>query len=199
MRVLSCDQSLSKAAYMLTVDGEVTLCHVSRTGKTTNKKKYCSCSYYQTLQEQIRHVVADLEHLVETHKPDIVVLENISLGSTGSAAKDLAALWGAMLDYLHRNDIPYMNVNPLSLKSYLRGLLPVDMQYQRDTLGRVVYLKSKKPKLKKMEKRDVMDAVFYLKGTDFCKEYTNTGERSGREDLCDSYVLNLIGQESLKV
>lgn len=189
-KILGVDQSLSKCAFILLEDGEVTFKAISKTGASKVKTKRKDTTYYDTLQEQIHHVCLDVIRHVERHNPDCIVFEALSFASVGNATRDLASLYGAIRETLiqHGLDISVIEVAPTSLKTFARGLLKKEDQVERDDKGNVVLLKSKKEKKVKMDKKLMVKAVREVFGADYLSSYNYS---SGLDDLADATLLAL--------
>lgn len=181
MKVLGIDQSLSKAAFIKFVDGEVKEYSLSKTGKSTVKAKRKDTTYYKTLQEQIHHVCLHCIKVVEEFQPDHVVFEALSYASIGDATRNLACLYGALRETLI--NLGYSNnvteVAPTSLKSYAHGFLKEDRKYDGVT-------KAGKPKKIKMDKKMMVEAVREIYGKDYLLEFNYS---TGLDDLADATLL----------
>ena len=198
MKILGIDQSLSKCAMTPMVDGVPKEQILVKTGKLGIKTVRKDTLYFDCLHKQIRHICEQLHKTVEEFQPEQVVFEALSFGSVGDATRSLACLYGAMRDVMqeHYPDITVTEYAPTSLESYAREKLNITDQYEKDDQGNMVYLKSKKPKKVKMDKKLMVKAVKNIYGESYFRGYNYS---SGLDDLADSTLLALkLTEENAK-
>lgn len=181
MRVLGIDQSLSKCAFMETVDGEPVNYHLAKTGSSGVKTKRKDTVYFDELESQIHFICNHMEVCVNNFNPDIIVFEALSFGSAGDATRNLACLFGAMNEVIKRlgweGDV--IKIPPTSLKSYAHQFLPEGEKWEGKT-------KAGKLKKVKIDKKVMVSAARNLMGEDFLKEYNYS---TGLDDLTDAFFL----------
>jgi hypothetical protein len=181
MKILGIDQSLSKAAFIQFIDGDIVSKFISKTGSTKVKIKRRDTSYYDSLSEQIHHICIDLIEQVKIFNPEVISFESLSYGSVGDASRNLAELHGAMRETLI--SIGYIGevieYAPTSLKSYAWTFLPEDMKYEGLT-------STNKLKKVKMDKKMVVLAARQIYGGDYLKDYNYS---TGLDDLADATFL----------
>lgn len=182
---LGIDQSLSKCAMVLMEGSKPIKHYLIRTGDTKTKQSK-GVLYFDTLEERIHHICVELKGIVLGSNPDNVVFESLSFGSTGDASRNLAGLYHAMRETLICMDYKgnVHTVTPTGLKAFARGFLPEDRQHE----GK---LATGKPKLIKMDKKLVVEAVKSKYGGEYLKGYNYS---SGLDDLADATFLALYVQ-----
>lgn len=196
MLILGIDQSLAKCALVLMKDRKPIKNFVIKTGKSSAKTKRQKVHYYDTLQGQIHHICRVINNFIKSHEPlDKIVFESLSFGSAGNATRDLACLYGAIRESLILNGIDedtlIEEVAPTSVKTFARELLDEQDKYEKDDKGKVVLLKSKKPKKIKMDKKLMVKAVRNEFGEDYLEGYNYS---TGLDDLADATILSMIGE-----
>lgn len=180
MNILGIDQSLAKCAFVCLEDGVVLDKFVVRTGSILTKKKK-GVDYFKTLEDQIHHICLCMEDIVKGFAPDHIQFESLSFGSVGSASRDLAQLYGAMRETLI--NIGYGDnvtaLPPTSLKTFARQFLSKEKQFEGLT-------KAGKPKLCKMDKKLMCEAVENIFGKNYldCYNFSN-----GKDDIADATLL----------
>lgn len=189
-RVLGIDQSLSKAAMVRMIDKKVQKVSLLKTGSSTVKTKRKDTCYFDDLHQQIHYIVNGIVEEVSEFKPEVITFEALSFGSVGNATRSLAELYGAIRDRLMLDfpDIPVYEYAPTSLKSYAKDFLKEEDQWEKDDQGKVILLKSKKPKKVKMDKKMMVKAIKDFYGEDYLKGYNYS---SGLDDLADATFLAL--------
>ena len=189
-RVLGIDQSLSKAAMVRMIDKKVQKVSLLKTGSSTVKTKRKDTCYFDDLHQQIHYIVNGIIEEVSEFKPEVITFEALSFGSVGNATRSLAELYGAIRDRLILDfpDIPVYEYAPTSLKSYAKDFLKEEDQWEKDDQGKVILLKSKKPKKVKMDKKMMVKAIKDFYGEDYLKGYNYS---SGLDDLADATFLAL--------
>lgn len=197
--LMSVDQSLSHCAVVIWSDGKPVYREMIRTGSTKSKgKQQKDVVYFDTVYEQIEFICDRLVELVCEHGVDDYVMEALSLGSIGSATRDLAGLFYSIAISIARdgnNMLDYNNIHtvaPTSVKSFARELLPAEEQLVRKEKldkkrGAVVVSWAKV----KMEKSHMVRAVDcdcpgWLDGLTLA---------AGKADYADAY---LIGKKFLE-
>lgn len=191
--IISCDQSMAKAFFTVWVDGSIVDKFPVKTGSSDAKKKLKSASYFKTTPEQIHHICDKMIELKEKHKPDLWVFEALSFGSGGNQEKNLAALFGAIVERLFVEGVPKENIKtfaPTTVKSFARTKLPEGRQTVVNDKGKLVKIK--------MGKAEMIEAARNCLPKEYFEGYKLSGEHAGLDDLCDSYFLLQLGIESLK-
>lgn len=196
--IISIDQSLSKCA-MTVMDNEnhIVARHVIRTGGKV-KKQDKDVTYYEDLHDQINHIVNEMLNLVVKHKPLAVVFEALAFSSKGNATRDLACLYGAMRWALKGTAnftgivVKQYEVTPTTLKKFARQFLPEAEQFEKDSNGEFVRLKTKRKdgddrKFCKMDKKEMVRAVEMCYGNIL----ENLAWSKGKDDIADSILLGM--------
>lgn len=98
-------------------------------------------------------VTETVAHLIETHKPDLFVIEGLFFSNNAKTALQVAEVRGAMLYIATRARVPIHEMHPGSAKIALTG-------YGKATKAQMMFMVEKLTKLS-MEKRldDEFDAV----------------------------------------
>lgn len=132
MKLMSVDQSLSHCAVVIWEGLSPSHKYMIRTGSTASKgKQKKGVVYFDHVIQQIDHIVSEICRYVKFHKIDTYVMESLSLGSLGSATRDLAGLFYCIQMSLieHYMDVGDLHtVAPTSVKSFARNLLPEEEQ-----------------------------------------------------------------------
>lgn len=136
MKLMSVDQSLSHCAVVIFDDGIPVYREMIRTGSNSSKgKKQKDVVYFDTVHEQIRYIVGRIVQIATDHKIERYVMEALSLGSIGSATRDLAGLFFCIVYGLYQEGVlgysAISTVAPTSVKSFARALLPAEEQLVR--------------------------------------------------------------------
>ena len=132
MNLMSVDQSLSHCAVVIWDGDKPSHKYMIRTGSTKSKgKQKKDVVYFDHVIQQIDYIVSEICGYVKKHKIDTYVMESLSLGSLGSATRDLAGLFyciqmSLMEHYLSVTDLH--TVAPTSVKAFARTLLPEEEQ-----------------------------------------------------------------------
>lgn len=197
--LMSVDQSLSHCAVVIFSDGQPIYREMIRTGSTKSKgRQQKDVVYFDTVYEQIEYICDRLVELVCEHVVDDYVMEALSLGSIGSATRDLAGLFYSIAISIVRdgnNMLDYNNIHtvaPTSVKSFARTLLPeeertvVKEKVDKKT-GKKVYSTTQV----KMEKSHMVRAV----ECDFPGWLDGLTLAAGKADYADAY---LIGKKFLE-
>lgn len=121
------------------------------------------------------------------------MFEALSFGSIGNATRDLASLYGAIRERLMLAGVTpeqVLTFTPQSVKKYARSLLSEEEQY--------VTLNAKgKKNLVKMDKKMVIKAVTAVVDKKYWGHLRGSGENSGLDDFCDSWVLLQLAKEKI--
>lgn len=194
--LMSVDQSLSKCACTIWgKDGEAKQLVIYKTGNSKVKNKLEGVSYFDTVEEQIKFITDSVSGLAEIHGIDTVIFEALSFGSIGNATRDLAQLFGALIDRLNAgNGVPLEQIHklpPTTLKSFARRLLPEDEQFQGKTAAN-------KPKYVKMDKKLMVKSAQGAGGADLLEGLKMSGKNAGLDDAADSYLLGLYYNSVIK-
>ena len=189
MKLLSIDQSLSKAAVVIWDNNIPVSRNVIRTGKSDCKKKVENVNYFDTTIEQIIYIVESFIDIVKHEKPDVICCEGLAFGAMGDQTRNLAGLYFCMLYKLkelgYTENVNFHVVTPTKNKAYARTLLPE--------------LVDKKEKKVKMDKK-VMIQLAEETWPEMLDGYKNSGKDAGREDISDAlhigrYVYDVILQK----
>ena len=159
------DQSFSNCAMVKFVNGIPTDRFVIHTGSpTATKNKHKTYGmYFESPALQLNYVIEMFMEKMEEWNPDQIALEGLSFGSTSSSIFQLGALYFGLQIAAHRElGLPFdsiLTVTPAQAKNTARSFLINGDQYEREKTGEVIRLKSGKPKLKKMDKPDMLKAL----------------------------------------
>ena len=159
------DQSFSNCAMVKFVNGIPTDRFVIHTGNpTATKNKHKTYGmYFESPALQLNYVIEMFMEKMEEWNPDQIALEGLSFGSTSSSIFQLGALYFGLQIAAHRElGLPFdsiLTVTPAQAKNTARSFLINGDQYEREKTGEVIRLKSGKPKLKKMDKPDMLKAL----------------------------------------
>lgn len=159
------DQSFSNCAMVKFADGIPTDRFVIHTGDPTAKKNKHKTygMYFESPALQLNYVIEMFMEKMEEWNPDQIALEGLSFGSTSSSIFQLGALYFGLQIAAHRElGLPFdsiLTVTPAQAKNTARSFLINGDQYEREKTGEVIRLKSGKPKLKKMDKPDMLKAL----------------------------------------
>lgn len=197
--LMSVDQSLSHCAVVIFSDGQPIHREMIRTGSTKSKgKQQKDVVYFDTVYEQIAYICDRIVRLVYEYDIDDYVMESLSLGSIGSATRDLAGLFYSIAISIVRdgnNMLGYDNIHtvaPTSVKSFARGLLPPEEQLVRkeklDKKTSAVLVSWAKVKMEKSHMVRAVDCAHpgWLDGLTLA---------AGKADYADAY---LIGKKFLE-
>lgn len=191
MRLMSVDQSISHCAVVIWEHGVPIYREMIRTGSNSSRsKKNKDVVYYDTVYEQIRHIVKKILELIDKYKIDKYVMEDLSFGSVGNATRDLAGLFHCIVYALCDKSPKWLDnihkIPPTSLKSFARNLLPEkDREIVKERLdkktGKKVY-SSRKVKMEKSHMIRAVDCVCpgWLDGITLA---------AGKSDYADAYLI----------
>jgi len=159
------DQSFSNCAMVKFVNGippDRFVIHTGSPTATKNKHKTYGM-YFESPALQLNYVIEMFMEKMEEWNPDQIALEGLSFGSTSSSIFQLGALYFGLQIAAHRElGLPFdsiLTVTPAQAKNTARSFLINGDQYEREKTGEVIRLKSGKPKLKKMDKPDMLKAL----------------------------------------
>ena len=192
--VVSIDQSLGKCAWTLWEGGKARESGILKSGNSKVKGKIKGVTYFDTLEDQTHYLASELVKIFLVNNCSIAVFEALSFGSAGNATRDLAQLFGALIERLMTSggivteDIH--KVAPTALKAFARNFLPEADQYDGFT-------KAGKPKLVKMDKKLMVRAASAAGGDPFLKGLKMSGKDAGLDDAADSFLLGLYYFEKL--
>lgn len=189
MKLISIDQSLSKAAFVVWDNNIPVSRSVIRTGKSDCKKRVENVNYFDTTIEQIIYIVENFIDVVKHEKPNVICCEGLAFGAMGDQTRNLAGLYFCMLYKLkelgYSENVNFYVVTPTKNKAYARTLLPEPID--------------KKEKKVKMDKKVMIQLA---EGTwpEMLEGYKNSGKDAGREDVADAlhigrYVYEVILQK----
>lgn len=195
MKLMSVDQSLSHCAVIIWEGDKPSHKYMIRTGSTGSKgKQKKDVAYFDHTVQQIDHIVAEITGLVSLHEIDTYVMESLSLGSLGSATRDLAGLFYciqmSLINILFVDDLH--TVAPTSVKAFARNLLPeeersVTKERVDKKTGKKVYSNGKcDMKKPQMVRATELAEPGFLEGITL---------EAGKADFADAY---LIGRAFLK-
>ncbi|QGZ16237.1 hypothetical protein Hena1_00610 [Erwinia phage Hena1] len=190
MRLMSVDQSLSHCAVVIWDGNKPSTKYMIRTGSTSSKgKRQADVVYFDHVIQQIEYIVGRICEYVKTHEIDTYVMESLSLGSLGSATRDLAGLFYciqmALIEH-HLNVEDLHVVAPTSVKSFARTLLPEEEQtFQKEKVdkksGKSVYSLAK----------TVMKKPEMVRATEVAEPGFLSGLTlaAGKADYADAYLI----------
>lgn len=187
------DSSLSKCAVTISVRGSIVHKEVIKTGSSNNKKKLKSVRYLETTEEQIHFICERLRVLIFDYNPSKFIFESLSFGSTGNASRDLASLYGGMVETILSDGYTIDDIikfAPTSLKAFMRTLLPVEEQTYTNANGKVCKVPMKDKKL-------VVRAATLNTPEGYFDGYKYSGENAGLDDLADSWGLLKLYESTL--
>lgn len=201
------DQSFSNCAMVKFVNGTPTDRFVIHTGDpsaTKNKHKTYGM-YFESPALQLNYVIEMFMEKMEEWNPDQIALEGLSFGSTSSSIFQLGALYFGLQIAAHRElGLPFdsiLTVTPAQAKNTARSFLVNGDQYEREKTGEVIRLKSGKPKLKKMDKPDMLKALENTPHGWLVDGYTRDGLVAARTtptgifDIPDSFWISIYALE----
>ena len=197
MKLMSVDQSLSHCAVVIWEHGVPVYREMIRTGSTHSKgKRQKDVVYFDNVYEQIRYIVNKITTLAEEHRIDHYVMEALSLGSIGSATRDLAGLFYCIVYALYQFGIlgygSIHTVAPTSVKSFARGLLPEEERtFVKEKVDKKTGKKVYSTGQVKMEKSHMVRAV----ECDIPGWLDGLTLAAGKADYADAY---LIGKKFLE-
>ena len=118
MKILSIDQSYTCSGIVILKDGICTHAEVHKTGKVDRKDLLA-------MIKRAHGISAHLAKIAKKHKPDLVAIEGLAYGMTGSATRDLAGLqFAIIIDLLIRNKYNVEIIVPKAAKSLAVGPRP---------------------------------------------------------------------------
>lgn len=193
MRYMSCDQSITHAAYCIWEDGEVIHRGVIRTGDVNAKQKKKGVVYLPTIVERIHLVCKTLWEEYSKFACEHYVMESLSFSSTGNATRDLAGLFYCIELTFFLKGVLINTVTPTAAKSFARGFLPKEMQEVEQLVTSKKHGAKKALRKVKMDKPQMMDACDcanpgWLDGV-------KIGE--GKPDLADAYFIGRYWYEKM--
>lgn len=133
--------------------------------------------------------------MVSKYSPCQLVFEGLSFGSIGNRVFDLGGLFYFITTSLMMDGLVSIKnihtITPTSAKKLARDHLDKDDQYEKDKAGNVVIAKNKKPKVKKMDKPDMLKALNNTKDKWIVDGYSASSVKiqTGVKDLPDAYWL----------
>lgn len=167
--------------------------HTGANVKSNEGKSYGK--YFEYTQEQLSYILCEFKIIVEKYSPCKLVFEGLSFGSKGDRVFSLGGLFYYVttslvdLGLITLKDI--ITIPPTSVKKVARDCLPKELQYERDKKGEIIYLKSKKPKLKKMDKSDMCLSLSYTDDVWILDGFSSSSKKipTGVKDLPDAYFI----------
>lgn len=202
------DQSFSNCAIVKFVNGVPTDRAVFHTGcPLASKNKYKTYgAFFESPALQLNYIIEMFMEKMEEWNPDQIALEGLSFGSTSSSIFQLGALYFGIQISAHREfGLPFdsiLTVTPAQAKNTARSFLVNGEQYEREKTGEVIRLKSGKPKLKKMDKSDMLKALEKTPHGWLVEGYTRDGLVASRTtptgvmDIPDSYWIGIYVLEN---
>lgn len=201
IRILSLDQSLSNAAYVIyeydkdCIGKPVIIKSASiqtQSAKAKTQKSYV-VKFNHTV-EQIRYIASHIVRLCKEYEIDKVVIEQLALSGMGSASKDLAGLYYVILSMLIDCDYKpedIVSISPTTIKAYARTVLPESEQVvevvQKPEYTKTGKLKKQKPPKKiKMDKKQMIKVAEILEPDELSKYKTLA---SGKADISDAICI----------
>ncbi len=173
MKLISCDQSLSKFGYIIWNDNIPISKNVIRTGQSSCIKKIANVNYFNTIIEQIIFIVEEFIKIVKIENPNFICLEGLAFDATGNQTRNLAGIYFCLLYKLKELGYSETNnlfiISPTSNKSYAKTLLP------------------DKTKVKMNKK--LMISLAESKWPGILEGYKSSGVHAGKEDLADALHL----------
>ena len=167
--------------------------HTGDNNESNSKKQFGK--YYNSTQEQLQYLYSEFKPVVSKYSPCQLVFEGLSFGSIGNRVFDLGGLFYFITTSLVMEGLVNIKdihtVTPTSAKKLARDHLSEDDQYEKDKSGNVVIAKNKKPKLKKMDKPDMLKALNNTDDKWIVDGYSVSSVKiqTGIKDLPDAYWL----------
>lgn len=112
MKILSLDQSTTNIGYCIFNNKEYSTSGLIPVHKSAEKKK---CEY-----DFVDKAFSIIVKLIDTHKPDVIILEEVFSGKSASVLKLLATLKGMVIGYCKGIKLKVEVVYPTSWKSFLK-------------------------------------------------------------------------------
>lgn len=191
------DQSYSNFAFVIfNADEEVIdrgVLHTGDKNESNSKKQFGE--YYNSTQEQLEYIYTQFKSVVCKYSPCQLVFEGLSFGSIGNRVFDLGGLFYFITTSLVMDklvDIKNIHtITPTSAKKLARDHLDENDRYEKDKTGTIVLGKNKKPKVKKMDKPDMLKALKNTKDNWIVEGYSASSVKipTGVKDLPDAYWL----------
>ena len=205
--LVAVDQSYGNFAAVKFVNGIPNDRVVFHSGDSTaqkNKLKQYG-AYFETPTLQLNYLTEMFLDKLEDWNPNTIVFEGLSFGSTSASIFQLGALYYGMQVTIHREfGLPYdsiLSVTPAQAKNTARTFLVNGDQYEREKAGEVIRLKSGKPKMKVMTKKDMKAALDNTPYAWITDGYTHDGlvasrtTETGIFDLPDSIWIGIYALE----
>lgn len=197
MKTISIDQSYSNFAFVVfDENGKVLDRNVFHTGAKVPanlEKNYGE--YFDTVQEQLIYLANLFDEVLDKYSPCQLVFEGLAFGAKGDRVFSLGGLFYYITTGLVNRDRVLIKdihtVAPTSVKKVARDCLDETDRYEKDKDGNVVYLKSKKPKLKKMDKPDMLKALLNTEDKWIVDGFSASSKKTptGVKDLPDAYFI----------
>lgn len=191
------DQSYSNFAYVIFDENKEVVdrgvLHTGDNNESNSKKQFGR--YYNSTQEQLEYLYSEFKPVVSKYSPCQLVFEGLSFGSIGNRVFDLGGLFYFITTSLMMDGLVSIKnihtITPTSAKKLARDYLDKDDQYEKDKAGNVVIAKNKKPKVKKMDKPDMLKALNNTKDKWIVDGYSASSVKiqTGIKDLPDAYWL----------
>lgn len=197
MKNISIDQSFSNFAYVVFgEDGKPESSGVLHTGARVPgnlDKQYGK--YFDTVQEQLVYLESEFSKIIADNQPCRLIFEGLAFGAKGDRVFSLGGLFYHVTTTLITKGLvkleDVVTVPPTSVKKVARDRLIGDEQFEKDKDGNVVYLKSKKPKLKKMDKNDMLKALCNTEDKWIVEGFSSSSKKvpTGLKDIPDAYFI----------
>lgn len=107
MKVLSFDQSTKITGWSVFVDGQYTDSGV------------IDLHLNKDTEDRSRQMSVEICNLIETHKPDVVIIEEVAMQSNAQTLKLLARIQGVAIGFCAAHDIPLHILQPTRWRSAL--------------------------------------------------------------------------------
>lgn len=171
--------------------------HAGESTPANLKKKYDF--FCGNIIDQLRYIQNKFDELVDQYDPKYLVFEGLSFGSVGNRVFQLGGLFfHVAVNYLNKFNLQssdrIVTTSPTEAKKLARSYLPEEDQIFIDKkTNKPVLLKSKKYKLKNMQKTDMVQALKTTEAAWILDGYTASGTKiqSGSHDLPDAYFIGL--------
>lgn len=192
MRIMTIDQSMANAAYVILDDGVAIHRGVLHT--TSKAKPEAHQKAFDDINEQMIYISDTLFEIAsDSFKVDHMVMESLSLGSIGDQTRNLAGLFHVIMTTFLRRGFTKDQLHvvaPTSVKSFARGLLPKEEQFEG-------FKKNGDPALVKMQKPHMVRASQTVDPS-VTDGYNKSGKNGGKEDLADAHLIGLYLFERFK-
>lgn len=108
MRILGIDPGTATTGYGIIYDEQESYTVIDFGCITTRP--------HQPLDNRLQEIAQDLQHIIETNRPDYAAVEEIYFSKNTKTAISVAQARGVIIQKLNENNIPITSYNPLQIK-----------------------------------------------------------------------------------